>query len=312
MVTLLVIKPAGVVMNNSPLENCLRIQISSLYGIDFQRFIIQLLRIEHGQDVVDPLRESGDDGADCLVRVNRPYCVACFAPDSVKKPTTRAITTKINEDYAKYQKNWQNTYPEWHFYTNQAVAPAHIKIIDAFGSHCQIFGEDKIRFRILTMSRIKATPLFLTLNIEKDLYAKDLLRILFDDLLTGEFAATLNNDPVIPPDIDEKIQINCNDEEADLLRSMLFNTTQQQRAVLNTLKEYENNEITAIKHQTQRLYGKYISEKTSGFNKIQRLTDDLQARYNPEEDSEIQLYIDAFVFYIFTQCLIGIAPTGVR
>lgn len=301
----------GAQMNKSLLENALRQQIAALIGIEFQRLVIDLLRIEHGVDKITTPRESGDKGADCLVNIDVPVCIACYAPDAVKARGNQAVLRKIQEDYDKYERNWKSDFAEWHFYTVLSLAPDFIRKVTGFGQHCRIFGDADIRARILAISRGKALPLFAMLKIDKDLVARDLLQVLFDDLIEEKITWSADDVPAKAPIIEDKIRANSQSAaEAALFRNMLLDTFMQQQAIQATLQGYDNNEITAIKLQAQKLYSKFVNQDISGFQKIQLLTEHLQARYNPGEDSEIQLYIDAFAHYLFGQCLIGEKPVN--
>ena len=303
-------------MNKSLLENALRQQIAALMGIEFQRLVIDLLRLEHGVDKITTPRESRDEGADCLVHIDVPVCIACYAPDTAKSRGNQVVLRKIQEDYDKYERYWKSDFAEWHFYTVLSLAPDFIRKVTGFGQHCRIFGDADIRARILAISRGKALPLFAMLKIDKELVARDLLQVLFDDLIEEKITWSTDEVPAKAPVIEEKIRANSqSDAEAELFRNMLLDTVTQQQAIQVTLQAYDNNEITAIKYQAKRLFTKFVTQDTSGFQKIQLLTEHLQARYNPGEDSEIQLYIDAFAHYLFGQCLIGEKPadlTGLR
>lgn len=296
-------------MNKSLLENALRQQIAALMGIEFQRLVIDLLRLEHGVDKITTPRESRDEGADCLVHIDVPVCIACYAPDTAKSRGNQVVLRKIQEDYDKYERYWKSDFAEWHFYTVLSLAPDFIRKVTGFGQHCRIFGDADIRARILAISRGKALPLFAMLKIDKELVARDLLQVLFDDLIEEKITWSADEVPAKAPVIEEKIRANSqSDAEAELFRNMLLDTVTQQQAIQVTLQAYDNNEITAIKYQAKRLFTKFVTQDTSGFQKIQLLTEHLQARYNPGEDSEIQLYIDAFAHYLFGQCLIGEKP----
>lgn len=256
-------------MNKSLLENALRQQIAALMGLDFQRLIIELLRIEHGADKITPPRESGDKGADCLVNIDVPVCIACYAPDTVKARGNKVVLRKIQEDYDKYEKYWKSNFAEWHFYTVLSLAPDFIRKVIGFGKWCRIFGDEDIRARILTISRGKALPLFTILGIDKNLVARDLLQVLFDDLIEEKITWSADDVPVKAPVIEEKIRANSrSDAEANLFRSMLLDTVMQQQAIQATLQAYDNNEITAIKYQAKRLFTKFVTQDISGFQKI--------------------------------------------
>lgn len=298
-------------MNKSLLENALRQQIAALIGLDFQSIIIELLRIEHGANKITTPRESGDKGADCLVNIDVPVCIACYAPDTLKARGNQAVLRKIRGDYDKYEKYWKSDFAEWHFYTVLSLAPEFIRQVTRFGQHCRIFGDEDIRARILAISRGKALPLFAMLKIDKSLVARDLLQVLFDDLIEEKITWSADDVSAKAPIIEEKIRANSqSNAEADFFRSILLDTVMQQQMIQATLQAYNNNEITAIKHQAKRLFTKFVTQDISGFQKIQLLTEHLQARYNPGEDSEIQLYIDAFAYYLFGQCLIGEKPAS--
>lgn len=288
------------------LQKVLELQIASLYGTGFQRFINHLLRIKYGSEHVVSLRDSGDEGADGLILDDMCCCVACYGPDAKKPPKIAAAIKKIADDYEKYQKFWQKDFPLWRFYINHEIAPQYFKKVESFGAHCRIFGCSNICADINNLPYAKILPLLRSLNIDEDLIGRDLLRDMFDDLLQGKIPTPTNRETYQAPNIDNKIKVNSNDvDETASFHNLFIITVEQQNAVEWLLKEYDNDDISAIKLRAQQYYNTFMQFKVSGYAKIVLMIEKLNERYNQGNDDGMNLYITAFTIYLFAQCLLG-------
>ena len=87
---------------NSPLQNIVKTQITNLSGLHFENFIVFLMRLHYGNHVIQEIRNTKDEGADCLIDEFK-ICIACYAPE--KKVTPAAIKKKMTDDFGSDRKS---------------------------------------------------------------------------------------------------------------------------------------------------------------------------------------------------------------
>ena len=296
---------------DSPLKNLVRTQVSSLSGFDFQKFIIFLLRIHYGSDKIQDVRRVKDKGADCLIELG--ICVACYAPEKVGQ--TRRMTKKLRDDFDSYQSNWQQQYPNWHFYTNLEPSPENIKLVTDWGRQHKICGLGHILYMIETdadgRSRIypQKYRLYQELHIGDEYLGRDFVEKLLDDLCSQDYEADQIDYQEKAPEILRKIRSNSTESEYEEFEDSIRASYPFQVEIEEAFNAYANRDINTVKNRIFNDYGKLASLPLSGFQKMKQLIANYEERYNGElKDDMLSAYISALVWYVFSQCHIGTKP----
>lgn len=298
---------------DSPLKNLIRTQISNLAGFDFQKFIISLLRTHYGSDKIQEVRRVKDQGADCLIQTG--ICVACYAPE--KAGQAGKMTKKLHDDFGSYQSNWQQLYPDWHFYTNLEPAPEHIQLVVNWGKQHKICGLGHILYMIETGAdgrpRIysQKCKLCRELNIGDEYLGRDFVEKLLDDLCSQDYEKDQINYQEQAPEILRKIRSNSTESEYKEFEDSIKATYAFQAEIEEALNAYADRDINTVKNRIFNDYGKLASLPLSEFQKMKQLISNYEERYNGKlKDDMLSAYIAALVWYVFSQCHIGTKPRG--
>lgn len=297
---------------NSPLQNIVKAQITNLSGLHFENFIVFLMRLHYGNHVIQEIRNTKDEGADCLIDEFK-ICIACYAPE--KKVTPAAIKKKMTDDFGSYQRHWQSQYPDWHFYTNLDPSPAQIRLVHDWGERHKVRGCEHILslIEIGIDGKARTFPqkhrIYNKLSIDKEYLGRDFLKMLFDDLQNQTYADDEVDYSKEAPQIIRKIQANSNETELAEFKSMFNATFELQFDIEQALSAYDWRDINTIKNRIINDYYKNGIPGISEFQKMKQLIKHYEARYNSEMDDDLlSAYIAALVWYAFSQCQIGVPP----
>jgi hypothetical protein len=289
-------------------ENAIKVRSEK----DFELFIKELHFEKYGITGFISTRETKDKGSDGIVTQTKTV-IACYGP---QKYTKTKFDKKADEDFEKYLKYWVNNYLCWEMYFNGDISPDQIFKINGLKDltvkrgfsniSVEIRGTDHI-VKIIEndLKNIQIRRLAKHLNIPKELFVKDYIREVLDDLLRVLSIQLKNVEYNLKVDIEEKISINYKDEEiADAKREyeeLAINGTL--RDIENALSIYEDEEINKLKFRII----KDISEFGGNFNqKLNSLTNKYAVKYSSGQDDDFDYNIRAILVYCFEQCIIGI------
>ncbi|WP_156956436.1 hypothetical protein [Stenoxybacter acetivorans] len=265
-----------------------------------------MMIIEYGLAHIQDIRSHKDQGADCLINLAEKtnICVACYAPQKVE---TKKLIRKINKDFQSYLKYWQKDYPCWCFYTNSEPSPESIKQVRELGTQHQLHGLNHLIQLIEQKTFPERLQIYRKLKINDEYIGRDFLERLFDEILLQPYAGKPIQFKALAPAILEKININtANEQESAEFRDLMISTLQQQTVVEEMLSAYENTDLEIIKYKVVSNYSFISTSSDSGFRRLLTLIHQFNNQYNRINDDELRCYISAFVWCIFSQCLIGV------
>jgi hypothetical protein len=285
---------------NSPLKNSFRVQIESLNLFAFQDFITELFILRYGSENYIPPREIKDKGADGIITSSNTL-VACYGPKVIDK---HRYIKKIDDDFKSYKENWIDDYKNWMFVTNNDIPEYAIKKINSIKPDAAQIGIKNILQFIdeLTSSQKRAVGNYL--NIDRDLFARDYLKELIEDLIKdAEF--TLEN-------VDYKTQIYFPDKVALNFKQTDINNVLDEydsyfeNGVFNLigglLFGYDDEDFEKLKHKIKY---DYTNESGSFKKRLKQLIDKYLNKYASENDDDYLYYLRAILLYLFEQCIIG-------
>lgn len=280
-----------------PLQNLLSSQIQATLDFDFQRFVVFLYGLRYGSEGFTPLRERKDKGADGII--GSDTILACFGPKEYKKTQ---FERKLKDDFNSYQNNWMSHYPRWRFVVNHHLAPEQVTTIKSLKSDAEIHGLGQLLTLIDNeLSNSQKRKVCKKLNINEMYFQNDFLMEIFDDLVEKTENSQKVNFKFLT-EIEKKIQLNFNDEEQDDAKNEIAILMSEFGNISSILSSYEDKDKSIIKY-------KILSDFNKGFGsfkeKAQTLTNLYIGNYKAENDTKLEFYIRALVFYMFEQCLIG-------
>ncbi len=285
---------------DNPLQNTFKIQIQSLYKIDFQNFITKLFMFRHGAENYIPPRDIKDKGADGII-ISKETVVACYGPEKIDK---QRYTDKIEGDFKSYKDNWIKRYKNWMFVTNNDIPEWAIRKINLLKKDAIQVGLKNIIQIIEELSSYQKRELGNYLNIDKTLFAQDYLKNIIEDLLKDSTFTDENVKYKQRIDFPEKLELNFKKHDIDdvlfeydsYIENGVFND------ILGLLSAYDDEDFEKLKHRIKYDY----SNKSGNFkNRLQQITEQYLNKYASENDDEYLYYIRGILIYLFEQCLIG-------
>lgn len=290
---------------NNPLQNSFKIQIQSLVLYEFQDFITKLFMYKYGVDNYIPPREIKDKGADGII-IDKNTIIACYGPKKIDK---NSYLEKIEGDFKLYKDNWQSQYKNWMFVTNNNIPEWGIQKINKLKSDSLQIGLDNILFIIDELSSYQKRELGYYLNIEKDLFANDYLKEIFEDLIKDASFADENIKYEKQIYFPEKVNLNFNQE--DINEVLTEYDVYFEDGVFNDIKGllygYDDEDNNKLKI---RIISDLSSKSGDFKSRLLQLTEKYLDKYSCENDDDYLFYIRAILIYLFEQCLIGTKTKG--
>lgn len=290
---------------DNPLRNSFRIQIKSLYSFEFQNFITKLFMFRYGADNYIPPREIKDKGADGII-IDKNTIVACYGPKKIDK---NRYVDKIEDDFQSYSDNWQTNYTNWMFVTNNDIPEWGISRINKLKKDSSQIGLENILLFIDELPSYQKREIGNYLNIEKDLFARDYLKEIIEDLIKEASFTDENVKYKQRIDFSEKVSLNF--EREDITNILQEYDSYIENGILNDISSllfgYEDEDFEKLKHRIKYDY----TNKTGDFkSRLQQLTEKYLGKYSSENDDDYLYYIRAVLIYLFEQCLIGNKTKG--
>ncbi|GGG97340.1 hypothetical protein GCM10011416_14130 [Polaribacter pacificus] len=285
---------------NSPLKNSFRVQIESLNLFKFQDFITELFILRYGSENYIPPREIKDKGADGIITSSNTL-VACYGPKSVDK---NRYLKKIEDDFESYEDNWIDDYKNWMFVTNNDIPEYAIKKINALKPDATQIGIKNILQFIEELTSSQKRTLGTFLNISRDLFARDYLKELIEDLIKDSEFTIENVDYKTQIYFPDKVSINF--KQKDINKVLDEYDSYFENGVFNVigglLFGYEDEDFEKLKHKIKY---DYTNESGSFKKRLKQMIDKYLNKYSSENDDEYLYYLRAILLYLFEQCIIG-------
>ena len=285
-------------------KNALRIQIESKYGSDFEDFIHDLFLLRYGSNDFIPIRGEKDKGNDGTIKSEKKI-IACYAPKKYdfNKFKQKVIGShSIKGDYAKYEDNWKDNYPNWEILVNHDISPDQLNLIENLEGNTSIVGLKQILAIIENdLSSNQRRNLAESLDISS-MYEQDYLEDVIKDLLSQAKNPSLvkYSKDLVPPY--DKITLNFSVEDRDGINSEMKLVMQYFGVISNILSHYSDQENNLIKHQVISDF----NELDGNFKtKLRNLTFHYVKNYSKEGDTEYSQYTRCVLLYMFDLCLIG-------
>lgn len=285
---------------NSPLKNSFRVQIESLNLFKFQDFITELFIFKYGSENYIPPREIKDKGADGIITSSNTL-VACYGPKSIDK---NRYLKKIEEDFESYEENWIEDYKNWMFVTNNDIPEYAIKKINALKPDATQIGIKNILQFIDELTSFQKRALGKYLNIDRDLFARDYLKELIEDLIKDSEFTIENIDYKTQIYFPDKVSLNFKQE--DINKILDEYDSYFENGVFNVigglLFGYEDEDFEKLKHKIKY---DYTNESGKFKKRLKQLTEKYLNKYACDSDDEYLYYLRAILLYLFEQCIIG-------
>ena len=285
---------------NSPLKNSFRVQIESLNLFKFQDFITELFIFRYGAENYIPPREIKDKGADGII-TSCNTLIACYGPKSINK---NRYLKKIEDDFESYEENWKKDYKNWMFVTNNDIPEYAIKKINSLKSDATQIGIKNILQFIDELPSSQKRALGKYLNIDKDLFARDYLKELIEDLIKDSEFTTENVDYKTQIYFPDKVSLNFKQE--DINKVLDEYDSYFENGIFNVigglLFGYEDEDFEKLKHKIKY---DYTNESGSFKKRLKKLTEKYLNKYASDSDDEYLYYLRAILLYLFEQCIIG-------
>lgn len=288
----------------TPLQTQVLTQLAALRGFDFQQAIVELMYLVHTPDGFQDLRQVRDGGCDGLV-VSEKRSIACYGPED------RALSTfrkKLKHDYANYAKTWRETYPQWRVYINRQASPEEIKLVEGLQGGADLWGLQRIAQTIEQLPWDRRLKLYRFLRIEDALIGRDFLRPLLNDLVAMKVVVDTVSYQRRAPDIALKIKANFAEDEAAAIDRLVSLTFEQQAAAEAALTAYDETDLTRIKTRILTDFDQVPGVRFG--DRLRGLLKQYVTKYNPGEDDGLNQYIQALLYLLFAQCLMGSPPSG--
>lgn len=285
---------------NSPLKNSFRVQIESLNLFKFQDFITELFIYRYGSENYIPPREIKDKGADGIITSSNTL-VACYGPKNIDK---NRYLKKIEDDFKSYEENWIDDYKNWMFVTNNDIPEYAIKKINALKPDATQIGIKNILEFIEELTSFQKRTLGKYLNIDRDLFARDYLKELIEDLIKDAEFTIENVDYKTQIYFPDKVSLNFKqkdinnvlDEYDSYFENGIFNV------IGGLLFGYEDEDFEKLKHKIKY---DYTNESGSFKKRLKQMIEKYLNKYASESDDEYLYYLRAILLYLFEQCIIG-------
>lgn len=285
---------------NSLLKNSFRIQIESLNLFKFQDFITELFILRYGSENYIPPREIKDKGADGIITSSNTL-IACYGPKTIDK---KRYLKKLDDDFRSYEQNWMEDYQNWMFVTNNDIPEYAIKKINTLKHDAFQIGIKNILQFIEELTNSQKRQMGKYLNIDRDLFARDYLKELIEDLLKDAEFTVQNVDYKTQIYFPDKVSLNFAQEDVDKVLDEY--DSYFENGVFNVINGllfgYEDEDFEKLKHKIKY---DYINEFGTFKNRLKHLIEKYLYKYASDSDDEYLYYLRAILLYLFEQCIIG-------
>ncbi|WP_431258550.1 hypothetical protein ACQ86G_29340 [Roseateles chitinivorans] len=295
-------------MLRGALETHLKTQVGALREMPFQDFVVSILYMVHGAAGFSNLRPTRDGGLDGII-FEEGCGIACYGPD---QPTFTKQRKKITDDYNMYVAHWKAQYPNWRLFLNKEPSPDHFKLVnDLHGSGQSVWGLGRILQMIDDLSFGFRRRICKSLQIPEELLSSDFVQMVLNDLLERPA-------PTAPwvkyarsaPEIEAKVIKNYSPASVDTVLQQIALTAAQQMEVH---AEFTSMSVEDTGHLKARIVSDFAQAPGATFEeKFNSLAKAYGQRYNYGQHDEVREYIEALLFHVFTQCLIGLEPDPVQ
>ena len=280
----------------TPLRNQFITQIEALLGFDFQEFVNELFLKIYGGNFIS-FRRVRDRGADGIIVITSTV-VACYAP---KKYDKTPFENKADEDFNSYRTNWETSYPNWMMIVNHAVVPDQLQKVQSLKAGSVVHGTDYLINEIERLSGAKRRNIGEYLRIDKDYFAKDYIKEIVEDLLEKNIDFTNPMRFRQGINIQDKIELNYKKRQVEGALEQYQEVILCFTDIEEIIRSYSDEEKERLKY---RVISDFNAKKGSFKNKLDSLTNDYLEKYVGQDD-DYRFYIQAILFYLFEQCLIG-------
>ena len=287
----------------TPLRNLIKVQVTQLHGETFQDFITSMMYKVYGPVRFTSIREMHDAGCDGII-VHEQCLVACYGP---RNATPKAQAAKIKSDYASYTGKWKSTLPNWRLFINLDPSPAHLKQAEALhGDETVVWGQRRFLELVHDLPFGHVRDLCRKLQIDEDAVGRDFVGYILDDLLRQPRISGQVRYGSEAPDLIEKVKLNFPDHAVDSTLQLIELTTDQQIAIADAIGLLSDDDTTTLK---VRVLSDFDDAVGSSFEeKFRSLTREYGRKYNQGMDDEVKSYVQALLWHVFVQCLIGKQP----
>ncbi len=285
---------------NSPLYNSFKIQIENLYKYDFQDFITKLFMLRYGVENYISPRDIKDKGADGII-INKETIIACYGPEKINQ---KSYLNKIENDFKSYSDNWKLSYKNWMFVTNNDIPAWAIQKINSLKKDAKQIGIKNILQFIEELSSSNKRELGKYLNIQTELFAKDYLNEIIEDLIKDISFTDTNTEYKQQIYFSDKVKLNYVQEDiAGILQEYdIYLENGVFSEIKSLLFGYEDEDTNKLKI---RVISDFNNKSGNFKSRLQQLSEKYLDKYSSENDDEYLYYIRAVLIYLFEQCLIG-------
>lgn len=190
------------------------------------------------------------------------------------------------------------------FVTNNDIPEYAIKKINALKSDATQIGIKNILQFIDELPSLQKRALGKYLNIDKDLFARDYLKELIEDLIKDSEFTTENVDYKTQIYFPDKVSLNFKQE--DINKVLDEYDSYFENGIFNVigglLFGYEDEDFEKLKHKIKY---DYTNESGSFKKRLKKLTEKYLNKYASDSDDEYLYYLRAILLYLFEQCIIG-------
>jgi hypothetical protein len=256
--------------------------------------------LRYGAENFIPPRDIKDKGADGII-VNDETIVACYGPEKIDQ---KRYLDKIEGDFKSYADNWQSDYKNWMFVTNNDLPAWAIQKINTLKKDTKQIGLKNILQLVEELSSFNKRELGKYLNIETELFAKDYLNEIIEDLIKGISFTDENAEYKQQLYFSDKVKLNYTQKDIDGIFQEydLYFENGVFAEIESLLFGYEDEDTNKLK---VRVISDFNNKSGDFKSRLQQLSEKYLDKYSSEKDDEYLYYIRAVLIYLFEQCLIG-------
>lgn len=271
--------------------------INSTYGNDFHEFVSKLFIMRFGEDFF-PVKQKRDRGCDGIIE-NEKF-LAIYGPSSQNR-NLREFMKKSTEDFEKYKDKWEKKYQKWCFVYNDECTIDRIEHLKSLKPDVIIYGLNHLMNIVEEIPFPKLRELATYLGIPIEYFRNDILKQIIEDLIKKPFEDIeykINN----PKDIDEKIKLNYDMKDFDIIRKKHETAFIDIEALKILLKAYDDTDISAMKMKVLKVFEKVSGDFKEKMNSVNEILCDAY-------ENDIYIYfVDVILLYLFEACIVGEKP----
>jgi hypothetical protein len=258
--------------------------------------IIYSKRFGSGFISVKQKRDKGCDGI-----VDNKRVLAAYAPE---KPKLKDFKKKTDDDFGKYQKNWQSNHPDWECVYNGEFTAQMIQHLNQLKQDCLKTDINRLLDMIGELPHFKRRELAIELSINEQFIVNDVLKAVIEDLFKlSEQSIEGSPSHESPPYIEDKIRLNYNKEDVEDALREYVHVVEFFGALKDILKSYLDFEIGTLKTKLINSYGKLSGNFK---DRLQTLTEHFSERN--KNDDYYTFFVRVVLIYFFEICVIGQRP----